>query len=670
MQRMLSLRRNPPAPETSRSVRTAPPLKDGAVTDFAKSSEDNKTWYRLDLVPVNPSMRPYSIWRRFEDFVELNASLIDLVRISPVTVTLPPLPKKRMWGFMTKAVCEERKQVLDQYVKALMLGPAFVLNSAVFSEFFGTWKQDQVDRAATMKRKASIRGLKAAAERDAATGIVGDVPLDEPWLAPINERRLSVINDTTGRQRTLSRSEGGKQPSPNAKPAKSILKRPSKPSLSALRLNGSGGRKNSFNTSANRSQNSSVSTSVSTSMNGSTLGSFNDMQIKVPEGGYDGLKLSPNVVIPKRKSSHGWKAGDPDPAVEKQIARYTLTRSSTAAHSLPPTPSVPTAPFDTVSAYPSFYSDTPVGSGPMSPTPSRPSLDKPRKSFERSQAQPTAPPGSSASRFLNSSTTTSGTLPRSKSLSPRDGTPPSRILGDPLNPVGTLRRSPSVGAAGRADPIGTLRRSPSSGGAGRARPPSPPGVLVPAPLPEVTAQWARDGSLARARSKEALIEATALKSPLLESKSRETLSRSKSRSRENLGRQALDGAETRGNDTLERSSDQEPAFNIIPPTLERKRTLLGTLGRKFSKSNSNNQLKEAAATSPSQEAKPESPTPSASTPDAAEEGYIALADSGKDVSEESTAPWNRGRSETPRPSSPGGTLLRKISLKRSGSRGR
>ncbi|KAH9249587.1 hypothetical protein BASA81_012661 [Batrachochytrium salamandrivorans] len=215
----------------------------------------------------------YRIQRRFEDFVAFSNALSVQIRKEfnsqqmAAIGRLPVLPRRRI--FISAAVCDERVVQLDKYVKELFMLPPVVIQMAVVVEFFGIWKSDlnprrdseqvkamlarkeavsaltqimpRATRADSLKRAASTNthrslgrsGSGSGADTnhisDAANPLLRvnsrpsidnrpdisppyyeDVPLDEEWLRPIVEKRLSQL--------TLLRSVPGILPDSIPKP--------------------------------------------------------------------------------------------------------------------------------------------------------------------------------------------------------------------------------------------------------------------------------------------------------------------------------------------------------------------------------------------------------------------------------------------------------------------
>ncbi|KAJ3329578.1 hypothetical protein HDU76_007595 [Blyttiomyces sp. JEL0837] len=190
--------------------------------------------------PSSPSSKPlpYIIRRTYDDFVDFNSALTTYIkslgtpRTNADVATLfkkgssssgfLQLPKRRM--FVTRAVNEERVTLLDLYIQDLLTMSNAVLSSNVVRAFFEPSMGDVVaaekEFAKSAKRSGSgtggKKGEKAVMRRDwlpewmlpvgrkvpnqnvgvldtsnggLLSGASDEVPLDEPWLQPVEERR-------------------------------------------------------------------------------------------------------------------------------------------------------------------------------------------------------------------------------------------------------------------------------------------------------------------------------------------------------------------------------------------------------------------------------------------------------------------------------------------------
>ncbi|KAG0235399.1 hypothetical protein BGW42_005378 [Actinomortierella wolfii] len=160
-------------------VKLAPPIVSAHVSGPEKRTSDQRVWYTIQvqpcdlLVPVMSSStsstsssesatttaiprKPYNIYRRYEDVAEFADQLEDefpslgsfqvpasdqgaLERSKHLEL---PRLANRLVLFVTKAVCQQRKEDLDRYLQELFaLGP-ILSQSRLVSEFFGIWKTD------------------------------------------------------------------------------------------------------------------------------------------------------------------------------------------------------------------------------------------------------------------------------------------------------------------------------------------------------------------------------------------------------------------------------------------------------------------------------------------------------------------------------------------------
>ncbi|KAG0239854.1 hypothetical protein BGW41_007434 [Actinomortierella wolfii] len=160
-------------------VKLAPPIVSAHVSGLEKRTSDQRVWYTIQvqpcdlLVPVMSSStsstsssesatttaiprKPYNIYRRYEDVAEFADQLEDefpslgsfqvpasdqgaLERSKPLEL---PRLANRLVLFVTKTVCQQRKEDLDRYLQELFaLGP-ILSQLRLVSEFFGIWKTD------------------------------------------------------------------------------------------------------------------------------------------------------------------------------------------------------------------------------------------------------------------------------------------------------------------------------------------------------------------------------------------------------------------------------------------------------------------------------------------------------------------------------------------------
>ncbi|KAI9102415.1 hypothetical protein DFS34DRAFT_609080 [Phlyctochytrium arcticum] len=194
------------------AVKLAPPILNTArVTEFQKF-DDGKIWYRVDIIPAPESFfgygynasnhrlsfvasrHPFTIWRRFDHFVDFHAALALELKKDPSLASgrrLPSLPKSRF--FVTRAVCEDRRVRLEAYLRDLLVMPERVTRNILFGEFFGLWFRD-VGPGNTGDPLMNLMGGAGQ-----TTGNVEqEISLDEPWLKPVEEKRQSMrIQDSS-----------------------------------------------------------------------------------------------------------------------------------------------------------------------------------------------------------------------------------------------------------------------------------------------------------------------------------------------------------------------------------------------------------------------------------------------------------------------------------------
>ncbi|KNC98935.1 uncharacterized protein SPPG_05897 [Spizellomyces punctatus DAOM BR117] len=182
----------PPRPLPA-AVKLAPVLETARVSAYQKF-DDGKIWYKVNVIPSTvtgnakkkrlsfvAAPRPYAVWRRYDHFVDFHTALAAQLKKDPSAAAgrrLPQLPKSRF--FVTRAVCEERVTRLDAYTRELLTMPERVTRNLLFGEFFGLWIKD-------IEPGRDLNDLKTGAKPEDDE----DIPLDEPWLKSVEEKRMS-----------------------------------------------------------------------------------------------------------------------------------------------------------------------------------------------------------------------------------------------------------------------------------------------------------------------------------------------------------------------------------------------------------------------------------------------------------------------------------------------
>ncbi|KAJ1562272.1 hypothetical protein HK096_000342 [Nowakowskiella sp. JEL0078] len=192
----------------AKNVKLAPPLLGVKVLNCEKSS-DGKTFYIIEVLPSVPLVSPdvtmlilvgrsYKIKRRFEDFQFFHALLVekfkkeygDPLLHTAIANVVPDLPRKRL--FSSNSNNEEILLGLMEYVRKLFMLPKVIYKSRLLSEFFGMWKDDY-------KISENILIYKAVSSilinsKPVARPKMQDISLDEEWLNPVAQQRLSLLS--------------------------------------------------------------------------------------------------------------------------------------------------------------------------------------------------------------------------------------------------------------------------------------------------------------------------------------------------------------------------------------------------------------------------------------------------------------------------------------------
>ncbi|KAJ3166371.1 hypothetical protein HK101_011947, partial [Irineochytrium annulatum] len=149
----------------------------------------------------------YTLGRSFEEFVEFHTALLRLIKqkaggisdsdiVAATTSGQLTLPRKRI--FMTKAALEERRVLLNIYLKDLLQLSAPILRSSAVVSFLGPNSQDFA-RYTSTPTLVPLTAVKNASPRPFLTLEVDtadalkrvNVGLDEDWLSAIEQKRKS-----------------------------------------------------------------------------------------------------------------------------------------------------------------------------------------------------------------------------------------------------------------------------------------------------------------------------------------------------------------------------------------------------------------------------------------------------------------------------------------------
>ncbi|KAJ1534816.1 hypothetical protein HK096_003378, partial [Nowakowskiella sp. JEL0078] len=193
-----------------KNVKLAPPLLGVKVLNFEKSAE-GKTFYTIEVLPSVPLVSPdvtmvplsgrsYKIKRRFEDFQFFHALLLEKLKkeygdpLSRTSIAdvIPELPRKRL--FSSNSNNEDILSGLMEYVRKLFLLPKVVYKSRLLSEFFGMW-QDDYEISENILIYKAVSSILVNSKPEAQLKMQ-DISLDEEWMHPVAQQRLSLLTFT------------------------------------------------------------------------------------------------------------------------------------------------------------------------------------------------------------------------------------------------------------------------------------------------------------------------------------------------------------------------------------------------------------------------------------------------------------------------------------------